>query len=164
MQRAVPELCVGAGTVLTAEQVRDVKESGAAFAVAPGCSEPVIVAALQAGLPFAPGVATPSDIERALALGCRILKLFPAEPLGGLTYLRAAAAPYAHLGLRFIPLGGLRQDNAAQYAKEPLVLALGGSWIAPPDAIRSGDFKGIAQRARAAVQAVAEARQTQRPA
>lgn len=154
----VPELCIGAGTVLEVEQVEQVLGAGAAFAVAPGCTERVILAARDAGLPFSPGVATPSDIERAVGLGCRILKFFPAEPMGGLAYLRAAAAPFLHLGVRFIPLGGLRQGNALSYAQEPLVLALGGSWIAPPEAIRSADWAGIAARARAAVDVVREAR------
>jgi 2-dehydro-3-deoxyphosphogluconate aldolase/(4S)-4-hydroxy-2-oxoglutarate aldolase len=155
---SAPDLCIGAGTVIAVEQVDQVKRAGAAFAVAPGCTESVIRAARDAGLEFAPGIATPSDIERAVGLGCRILKFFPAEPLGGLTYLRAAAAPFVHLGVRFIPLGGLRQDNAASYAQDPLVIALGGSWIATTEAIRKRDWAGIAARARAAVDAVAGAR------
>lgn len=154
----VPELCVGAGTVLDVDQVAQVQRAGAAFAVAPGCTESVIRAAQAAALPFAPGVATPSDIERAVGLGCRILKFFPAEAMGGLAYLRAAAAPFLHLGVRFIPLGGLKQDNALSYAKDPLVIALGGSWIAPPEAIRNEDWEGIAARARSAVAIVAHAR------
>ena len=150
----VPELLIGAGTVLTPPQVAQVKAAGAAFAVAPGMNRRVVEAAHAAQLPFAPGICTPSDIEAALELDCRCLKFFPSEPLGGLCYLKTLAAPYAHLGLRFIPLGGLSAENAASYLAEPTVLALGGSWIAPADAIRDGDWSGITRRAREAMQIV----------
>jgi 2-dehydro-3-deoxyphosphogluconate aldolase/(4S)-4-hydroxy-2-oxoglutarate aldolase len=158
MCEGVPELVVGAGTVIEVHQVERVQGAGAAFAVAPGCSAAIINAARAAGLPFAPGVATPSDIEQAVQLGCRILKFFPAEPSGGLSYLKAVAAPYAQLGLRYIPLGGLSQEHVPAYAKERAVLALGGSWLAPPEAINARAWSTISERAKAAVQAVAEAR------
>ncbi len=150
----VPELLVGAGTVLTPQQVTQVKAAGAAFAVAPGMNRRVVEAAQAADLPFAPGICTPSDIEAALELDCRCLKFFPSEPLGGLRYLKTMAAPYAHLGLRYIPLGGVSPTNAASYLAEPTVLALGGSWIAPADGIRDGDWSGITRRAREAMQIV----------
>lgn len=154
----VPELLIGAGTVLTPQQVADVKSTGAAFAVAPGMNRRVVEAARRKDMPFAPGICTPSDIEAALELDCRCLKFFPSEPLGGLKYLKSMAAPYAHLGLKFIPLGGVSPKNAADYLAEPAVLALGGSWIAPADAIREGDWSGIAGRAREAREIVAAAR------
>ena len=102
-----PEMLLGVGTILTPHQITEVQEAGGDFGVAPGLNRAVMDAALAAGLPFAPGIATPSDIESALEYGCRILKFFPAEPSGGLSYLRSMYAPYAHLGLSFIPLGGI---------------------------------------------------------
>lgn len=145
--RAVPDMMVGAGTVLTPEQVNRVKEAGAAFGVAPGFNPTTIQAAEAANLPFAPGICTPSELEAAHALGCKVLKFFPAEPSGGLAYLKSMSAPYAHLGVHFIPLGGLNIHNAASYLAMNNVLALGGSWIAPTKDIREGNWKTITSRA-----------------
>ena len=150
IKREMPEILVGAGTVLTSEQVKQAADAGADFALAPGMNPTVVRAAQSAGLPFVPGVATPSDIERALECGCRTLKLFPAEPSGGLPYLKSMAAPYAHLDLRFIPLGGLNAENAADYLTDPLVLAIGGSWIASRKSIAAGDWPSITALARQA--------------
>lgn len=144
-----PELLVMAGTVITPQQVKQVQDAGAVCAVAPGMNRRVIEAALSAGLPFAPGVTTPSEIEAALEYDCDLLKYFPAESMGGIRYLKNMQAPYAHLGLKFIPLGGLNSKNAGDYLKEDCILAVGGSWIANADAIRSGDWNGIEQRAAA---------------
>ncbi len=146
----VPEMLAGVGTVLTPEQVAEAHEAGAAFAVAPGTNGRVVGAARDRGLFFAPGVVTPSDIEQALGFGCRLLKFFPAEPSGGLAYLQSMAKPYAHLGLRFIPLGGLSAANMAKYLADPLIAAVGGSWLAPKDAIRAADWQSITQRAQQA--------------
>ncbi len=144
----VPEMLAGVGTVLTPGQVMEVKEAGAAFAVAPGTNPRVVGAADEAGLPFAPGVATPSEIERAVELDCRTLKFFPAQPIGGLGYLKSMAGPYAHLGLRFMPLGGINSENATPYLESPLVLAVGGSFIARRERIRERDWDGITETAR----------------
>jgi 2-dehydro-3-deoxyphosphogluconate aldolase/(4S)-4-hydroxy-2-oxoglutarate aldolase len=102
----VPEMLAGIGTILTTDQVKEVADAGAAFGVAPGMNPRIVEAALAAGLPFAPGICTPSDIERALEFERKFLKFFPAEPSGGLKYLESIAAPYAHLGVKYIPLGG----------------------------------------------------------
>ncbi len=157
----VPEMLAGVGTILTPEQVEAAREAGAAFGVSPGTNPRVLEAAVRVGLSFAPGVATPSDIERALEYGCTLLKLFPAEPLGGIAYLRAMTAPYAHLGVKFIPLGGLTQGNVTQWLAEPLVLAVGGSWLAPKEAIRARDWEAIRALAEAARTAVVQTRQAQ---
>jgi len=143
----VPEMIAGVGTILTPQQVGEVAAAGAAFGVAPGMNPRVVMEAKQTGLPFAPGVCTPSDIEAALECGCRVLKFFPSEPLGGMGYLKSISAPYAHLGLSFIPLGGVDAGNAESYLREPNILALGGSWIAPRDLIRNRDWAAITQRA-----------------
>lgn len=154
----VPEMLVGAGTVLTRDQLRDAAAAGAAFAVAPGFNPDIVRAAADIGLPFAPGVMTPSEIEGAYALGCtRLLKFFPASVAGGLSGLRTLAAPYRHLGLRFLPLGGLKRENTAEWLSEPLVAACGGSWIAPASLIEKGDWEGVRRNAAAAAEAAAAA-------
>ncbi|MCO8120576.1 bifunctional 4-hydroxy-2-oxoglutarate aldolase/2-dehydro-3-deoxy-phosphogluconate aldolase [Stieleria sp. TO1_6] len=147
IRKHFPQIIAGAGTVLTPTQVNEAADAGAAFAVAPGTNPAVIKAAANIRLPFAPGIATPSDIESALQSGCRLMKYFPAEHLGGMAYLRAIANPYAHLQLQFIPLGGIDQENASDYLRDPLVHSIGGSWIAPRGLIRQRDWKTITQRA-----------------
>lgn len=142
-----PEMCAGLGTVLTQEQVGKAVDGNAAFAVAPGLNPRVVEAARAAGLPFAPGIVTPSDIEIAVESGCRTLKFFPAEPSGGLAYLKSMSAPYAHLGLRYIPLGGLNVDNFTQYLALDSVPAVGGSWIAPQAMIQAQNWKEITANA-----------------
>ena len=150
-------MLAGIGTILTPQQVQEVVAAGASFGVSPGTDPRVIQEAQQAWLPFAPGVATPSDVEVALELGCRELKFFPAEPSGGLPYLKSMAAPYFHLGVKFIPLGGVNANNLETYLGDPCIAAVGGSWLAPPARIAAQDFDGIreqAQTAAAKVQAI----------
>jgi 2-dehydro-3-deoxyphosphogluconate aldolase/(4S)-4-hydroxy-2-oxoglutarate aldolase len=150
IKNRVPEMLCGIGTILTADQVAEVANAGAVFGVAPGMNRRVVEKALEVKLPFAPGIATPSEIEQALEYGCRVLKFFPSEQCGGMPYLRSMAAPYAHLGLRYIPLGGINAAKMASYVSDPLILALGGSWIAPRDLIRQKDWKAIGRNAREA--------------
>jgi 2-dehydro-3-deoxyphosphogluconate aldolase/(4S)-4-hydroxy-2-oxoglutarate aldolase len=114
----------------------------------------VVRAAQTHSLPFYPGIATPTDIERACQLGCKVMKFFPAEPSGGLAYLQSIAAPYEHLGIRYIPLGGIREGNLQAYLANPLVLAIGGTWLAPKDLIQARDWKTITRNAAAAFSAV----------
>jgi len=158
VREGVPKMLAGVGTILNARQVEIVSQAGAAFGVSPGVHAGVIAAARRAGLPFAPGVITPTDVESAIELGCRELKFFPAEPSGGLAYLRSMAAPYLHLGLRFVPLGGVNAENMVDYLADPLILAVGGSWLAPRASIRDSDWAGIRTRAEAARRAVDELR------
>ena len=153
----VPEMLAGIGTILTPDQVEQVVQAGAAFGVAPGCNRRVLEAAQAAGLSFAPGVCTPSDIETALEFGCRLLKYFPAETSGGLKHLESMGAPYQHLKLRYVPLGGLTVRGMTEYLASPLVSAVGGSWIAKRDTIKAGDWNAItkaAGEARAAITAL----------
>ncbi|WP_133793263.1 bifunctional 4-hydroxy-2-oxoglutarate aldolase/2-dehydro-3-deoxy-phosphogluconate aldolase [Prosthecobacter fusiformis] len=147
IREEVPGMMVGMGTILNPQQVREVKEAGAAFGVAPGMNPRVVAAAQRIGLPFAPGVCTPTDIELAVEQGCRLLKFFPSEPCGGLAYLRAIAAPFAHLGVKYIPLGGVAAGNAEAYLMEPSVHALGGSWLAPREVIQKEDWQTITRNA-----------------
>lgn len=150
IRRDVPDMLAGIGTILTPEQVGQVRDIGGAFGVAPGTNRRVVEAARAAGLPFVPGIATPSDLEAALELGCSQVKFFPAEACGGLDYLRSMAAPYAHLGVRFIPLGGLKLENMGTYLIDPLVLAVGGSWLAPRNLVQAQDWLAIRELAAAA--------------
>lgn len=155
----VPEALVGAGTVLTPAQLQEAKDAGAAFAVAPGFNPDVVRAAADIGLPFAPGVMTPSEIEGAYALGCtRLMKFFPASVMGGLNGLKTLAAPYKHLGIKFLPLGGLKLENTAEWLADPLIAACGGSWIAPAKLIAAGDWDTIRANAAAASAAARQAR------
>ncbi|MCF7817322.1 MAG: bifunctional 4-hydroxy-2-oxoglutarate aldolase/2-dehydro-3-deoxy-phosphogluconate aldolase [Kiritimatiellales bacterium] len=153
----VPEMLAGVGTIIRPEQVRAAKANGAAFAVSPGTNRTVLEEARQAGLFFAPGIATPSDIETALEFDCSIMKFFPAETSGGLPYLKSMAAPYSYLGLRFIPLGGLNEGNLQRYLSDPLIAAIGGSWIASPEEIRNAQWDTILKRAGTASRLAAEA-------
>jgi len=146
----VPEMLAGIGTVLTPQQVEEVANLKASFAVSPGTNPRVITAARERGLPFMPGVATPSDIEAALELGCRDLKFFPAESCGGLAYLKNMTAPYAHLGVRFVPLGGLTTKNLKDYLAEPSIMAVGGSWLAPRPLIQAEAWDKITANANEA--------------
>lgn len=146
----VPDVLAGVATVLTSEQVAEAAEAGAAFGVAPGMNLRVVRAAQEAGLPFVPGIATASDLEAALESGCREMKFFPAEPIGGMPYLKSLAAPYTHLGVRFVPLGGLKPEHVLEYLSSPLVLAAGGSWIAPREAIKQENWDAIRSTAEQA--------------
>ena len=146
----VPQMMLGVGTVLDAQQVAAVVDAGVDFAVSPGLDPSVIEAAMSAGLPFAPGVMTPSEVGTAIKLGCLDLKFFPAEPSGGIPMLKSVAAPFSHLGVRFLPLGGVNQANAASWLEVPEVAAVGGSWLAPKSLIAKRDWPAITARATAA--------------
>jgi 2-dehydro-3-deoxyphosphogluconate aldolase / (4S)-4-hydroxy-2-oxoglutarate aldolase len=154
----VPGMIVGVGTILTALQVKAVVAAGGAFGVAPGMNPATVAAAKAAGLPFAPGVCTPTDIELAVESGCRLLKFFPCEPSGGLRFLQSIAAPFEHLGVKFIPLGGIETPNADTYLTDPLVHAIGGSWIAPRQTIRAKNWTLIREHASRASQLLKQVR------
>lgn len=147
IREQVPEMLAGIGTVLNEDQIDEIVAAGAQFAVSPGLNPRVVRKAQAAGLPFAPGVMTPSDIEAAIELGCRELKFFPAEPSGGLTTLNSIRAPYAHLGVRFIPLGGVNARNMESWLQNDGVFAVGGSWLTPKDVVQSGDWNEVTRRA-----------------
>jgi 2-dehydro-3-deoxyphosphogluconate aldolase/(4S)-4-hydroxy-2-oxoglutarate aldolase len=143
-----PDFLTGAGTLLTPDQVNMASDHGAKFGVSPGFKEQVIQAALDTGFPFAPGILTPSEVEAALDMNITVLKFFPAEASGGAGLLRSMSAPYAHLGLRFIPTGGINTGNLQSYLDLPQVLACGGSWIASRDDISAGNWDRICSRCR----------------
>ena len=148
-----PEMILGAGTILTAEQMRKAVDAGARFAVAPGCNPTTIAAARECAMPFAPGVCTPSDVERAVEMGCSLLKFFPAEAAGGVAMLKALLGPYGHLGISFCPTGGVTTGNLAEYLAIPQVAFVGGTWVAKKELIKAGRWDDIAAVAAAAVAA-----------
>lgn len=152
----VPDILVGVGTILTAETAKEVKAAGADFGVAPGMNPNVVRAAQQAGLPFAPGIATPSDLEAAIELGCRFVKFFPAEPMGGIKFLRSMSTPYQHLGIEYFPLGGVNAENMTEYLAEPNVPTVGGSWIVKQDLVNQEDWSGITRRAAEVITQIKE--------
>lgn len=154
ISRQRPELLLGAGTVLTVENLDAARSCGAAFAVAPGLNPRVVARANEAGFPFVPGVVTPSDIEAALGLECTTLKFFPAEAAGGVSMLKALSAPYRHVGVRFVPTGGVKMGNLESYLGLDTVAAVGGTWIAKKDDIAAGRWDDICQRCREAVDVV----------
>lgn len=147
-----PEMVVGAGTVLTEDQVRKVQDAGAAFALAPGTDAVVLAEAQKVGLPFIPGVMTPSDIQTALREGCKRVKFFPATASGGLDLLTSLAAPYRHTGLRINPTGGITPENMGSWLDDDLVFAVGGSWIARETDISEHNWDKVAEQARMACQ------------
>jgi 2-dehydro-3-deoxyphosphogluconate aldolase/(4S)-4-hydroxy-2-oxoglutarate aldolase len=139
---------VGAGTVLTPEQLEDAADAGARFAVSPGSSPALLAAAADSPLPLLPGAATPSEAMALLERGYRLQKFFPAEPSGGVAWLKALASPLS--GLRFCPTGGVDAANAPAYLALPNVICVGGSWVAPRDAVAGGDWARIEQLAKEA--------------
>jgi 2-dehydro-3-deoxyphosphogluconate aldolase / (4S)-4-hydroxy-2-oxoglutarate aldolase len=156
--RERPKLLVGAGTVLTRENLQAAKAAGARFGVAPGLNPQIVNEARDMGLPFIPGVATPSEVEQALALGCTTLKFFPAEVLGGVAMLNALAGPYAHTGVKFMPTGGVNPANLESYLACKVVAAVGGTWLAKKDDLASGNWQEIQRRCEAAGEIVRRAR------
>lgn len=148
--QARPDVLIGAGTVLTAEQAERARDAGARFAVAPGLNPRVVEHCERLGLPMYPGVATPSDVEAALALGLRTVKFFPAEVMGGARFLKAIAAPYGEM--QFIPTGGIDRDTLGDYLGMASVVACGGSWMARQDWIASGSFERIREETSRATQ------------
>jgi 2-dehydro-3-deoxyphosphogluconate aldolase/(4S)-4-hydroxy-2-oxoglutarate aldolase len=150
IRKHIPVMTAGVGTILTRDQVKDARAADAAFGVAPGLNRTVVDEAQKVSLPFAPGVVTPSEVEAALENDCRVMKFFPAEPSGGLTYLESIAAPYRHLGVRFIPLGGISQDNLRSWLGSSAVCSVGGSWIAPRSLVKENNWAEIRRRAEAA--------------
>jgi 2-dehydro-3-deoxyphosphogluconate aldolase/(4S)-4-hydroxy-2-oxoglutarate aldolase len=137
----VPEAIVGIGTILNGDDLRRAEALGAKFGISPGTTPELLKAAAASALPFAPGIATASELMQALAHGFDLVKFFPAEQSGGIKALRALAGPFPNI--RVCPTGGIGEANAAAWLAEPNVLAVGGSWLCPAADIRSGNWAGI---------------------
>jgi 2-dehydro-3-deoxyphosphogluconate aldolase/(4S)-4-hydroxy-2-oxoglutarate aldolase len=137
----VPEAIVGIGTILNAEDLTRAQALGVQFGISPGATPDLLEAAELSGLPFAPGIATASELMQALTHGFELVKFFPAEQSGGIKALRALAGPFPDA--RFCPTGGINEANAAEWLAEPNVVAVGGSWLCPAADVRSGNWAGI---------------------
>ena len=144
----VPEMKVGAGTVVTVQQARDAVAAGAKFLVSPGSNADVIREAAALNTPIVPGVVTPSEIMLGLKLGVKLFKFFPAESYGGLKTIKALCGPFPQI--KFIPTGGINQENAVDYFKNPKIQAVGGSWMVSAKMIEAGEFDAIAEKSAAA--------------
>lgn len=151
ISKRFPEILLGAGTVLGADQLKRAADAGATYALAPGLNETVVKAAEAAGILMFPGVMTPSEVEKALTLNCRIVKFFPAEAAGGVTMLKALEGPYAHTGVKFLPTGGIGLNNLRAYLERPSVAAIGGSWIVEKKLIAGKEWGTIEQLTRDAL-------------
>jgi 2-dehydro-3-deoxyphosphogluconate aldolase/(4S)-4-hydroxy-2-oxoglutarate aldolase len=157
MRDARPELCIGAGTILDKPNLDRAIASGARFGLAPGYDPDIVDAAKAANLPFCPGIMTPSDLTLAAARGVRLAKFFPAGVAGGPKALSGISAPFAHLGIQFIPTGGVTEATIGDWLAIRQVVAVGGTWIAKTEDIREGRFAEIAKNAKAAVKVAREA-------
>ncbi|MFG2457587.1 bifunctional 4-hydroxy-2-oxoglutarate aldolase/2-dehydro-3-deoxy-phosphogluconate aldolase [Streptomyces sp. NPDC048523] len=144
----VPEAVVGAGTVITPEQVRESVEAGARFLVSPGWTDVLLEAMRESGVPFLPGVSTTSEVVALLERGVREMKFFPAEAAGGTAYLKSLSGPLPQA--RFCPTGGIGAENAPEYLSLPNVGCVGGTWMLPADAIAARDWARVEKLARAA--------------
>jgi len=152
----VPDVLLGAGTILKKEQADRAKDAGAVFAVTPGFNPNIVEHCLKIGLLIIPGCSSPSDMEAAMEFGLDTIKFFPAELAGGLPFIKACSAPYT--GLKFMPSGGINADNLAKYMAFNKVVACGGSWMVSKELLDSGNFDEITRLSKEAVQIVKEAR------
>lgn len=156
MSEKHPEMLVGAGTVLTVEQVDEAVAAGAKFIVSPGLNSEVVKYCLDKNIAITPGVVTPSEMEQAIELGLNIVKFFPAEPSGGLSMIKAVSAPYTML--KFMPTGGINPGNVKEYLKSDKIFACGGSWMVKGDLVDTGDFDKIKELTKEAADIVKEIR------
>ena len=157
IRQALPHAVVGAGTLLTADNVKKAVDAGAQFGVSPGLSEAVSQAAHDAKLPLFPGVITPTEIMAALDLGWKHLKFFPSETFGGVNALKALAGPFGHTGVKFIPTGGITAATLPNYLAVPQVAAVGGSWMAEKKLIAEKNWKQITTLTAEAMKVIATA-------
>ncbi|MGJ8641181.1 MAG: bifunctional 4-hydroxy-2-oxoglutarate aldolase/2-dehydro-3-deoxy-phosphogluconate aldolase [Opitutaceae bacterium] len=154
--KAFPEMLVGAGTVVTPDQAKQAIDMGSKFGLAPGTDLDTIAYFNEQGVPFIPGIMTPSDIQAAVKAGCRSLKFFPAGAAGGTKLLKAMVAPYGNLGIKFCPTGGVSLDNMNEYLSIPEVFAIGGSWLATKAQIANKEWSTITAQVKEALAKASE--------
>lgn len=154
----VPGAILGAGTLLTPQMVKDAKAAGAVFGVAPGFDPAVIAAAKEVGLPMVPGIATASELSQALTAGVPMVKFFPAEAAGGVKMIKNLLGAFRFTGVKFMPTGGINLANVRDYLAVPEIVACGGTWIVPKDALAAGDYAAIEKLAADASALVREVR------
>jgi 2-dehydro-3-deoxyphosphogluconate aldolase/(4S)-4-hydroxy-2-oxoglutarate aldolase len=156
MAEKFPDMLVGAGTVLTTEQVDRAVAAGAKFIVSPGLNPKVVKYCVEKGIPVCPGTCTPSEMEQAMDLGLDVVKFFPAEPSGGVKFIKAVAAPYTML--KFMPTGGVNATNVRDYLAYDKILCCGGSWMVKGSLIEAGEFDKIVEMTKEAAAIVKEVR------
>ncbi|MBQ1312399.1 MAG: bifunctional 4-hydroxy-2-oxoglutarate aldolase/2-dehydro-3-deoxy-phosphogluconate aldolase [Blautia sp.] len=156
MSSKYPDMLVGAGTVLTTEQVDRAVAAGAKFIVSPGLNPEVVKYCQEKNIPMTPGIQTPTEIEMALSLGLTTVKFFPAEPAGGLKMIKALAAPYVNV--TFMPTGGISAANVREYLGFNKIIACGGSWMVKKDLVQAGDYETITNMVKEAADIVKEIR------
>ena len=145
--KSVQDMVIGVGTILTTDQLLQVKDNGAHFGVSPGLNKRVLQYAEEIDFSFAPGIATPSDLDCAIDMGYRFVKFFPAEGMGGVNYLKSISAPFSHLDVKYFPLGGINSNNMNEYLNIDNVIAIGGSWIVKDKLVLNKQWKEITKRA-----------------
>lgn len=151
IRKALPQMIIGAGTILNKTQLQQAIDAGAQFGLSPGFNPSIVESSITRGLPFIPGVATPSEIELSAEMGCTVLKLFPAEQLGGISFLKAMQGPYEQLGVQFIPMGGVHLQNMKEYTSHKNVIAIGGSWLASLALVEAKDYSTIQKNVKEAL-------------
>lgn len=151
--KEVPEAIIGAGTVLNPQQLAEVVEAGAQFAISPGLTDELLKAACEGSIPLIPGISTVSELMLGMSYGLREFKFFPAEANGGVKALQAIGGPFSQV--RFCPTGGITPNNYRDYLALKSVLCIGGSWLVPADALESGDYARITELAKQAVEGAA---------
>lgn len=156
MSEQFPDMLIGAGTVITTEQVDRAVAAGAKFIVSPGLNPRIVKYCVEKGILITPGCTNPSDIEQAIENGLEVVKFFPAEPAGGLKMIKAMAAPY--VGMKFMPTGGINQNNVRDYLAYDRIVACGGSWMVKGDLVDAGEFDKIEELTKEAVEIVKESR------
>lgn len=158
IRKEVPQAIVGAGTILSVEQLRAAKKAGAVFGVSPGFDPVIVEEAKNALLPFCPGIATASELSQALSAGCQMVKFFPAEAAGGVKMIKNLLGAFRFTGVKFMPTGGVNLSNVKEYLSVPEIVCVGGTWIVPKDALEAGDFGRIEELAAEASKLVGEIR------
>lgn len=153
ISKEVPDIMVGAGTVLSVDSCKKAVEAGAKFIVAPGFNENLVEWCIENNIPIVPGVASPTEIEKALSYGLKVLKFFPANVYGGSKGCAALYGPYKAAGVKFIPTGGINAENLSEYIGKPFIHAVGGSWMCKAADIDAGNFEEIRIQTSAAVKA-----------
>jgi 2-dehydro-3-deoxyphosphogluconate aldolase/(4S)-4-hydroxy-2-oxoglutarate aldolase len=146
-----PEMLLGAGTILTLDELKSAIDNGATFGVAPGLNPTIVEEALNNNFPFMPGIMTPSDLETGLSMGITHFKFFPAGAAGGVSYLSSLSAPYSHKGVQFVPTGGVNTKNLNEYLGLKTVMAVGGTWIAKSADISAGNWEKVKSNCNEAI-------------
>ena len=151
VRKKFPEIVLGAGSVVNPEQLEWIQGEGLDFAVAPGWSDECWQKANTLNLPFIPGILTPSELIKAIDSGCLNPKIFPVEPIGGISYVKSLLAPFRAIGLQCMPTGGIVKEKVSEYLTDPQIAMVGGSWLTPPELIKAKDIPAITKLAKSSL-------------